>query len=45
MSFSTKFFELSDRMLQLIYRAMAEGSINEKKAVELSFKKVNDKLF
>ena len=31
----------SDRMQQLIYRAMAESLINEKKAIELSNKKVN----
>lgn len=29
-------FEYSDRMQQLIYRAMAEGLINEKKAAEIS---------
>jgi Zn-dependent peptidase ImmA (M78 family) len=35
-------FEQSDRMQQLIYRAMAEGLINEKKATELSNRKVNE---
>lgn len=29
-------FEYSDRMQQLIYRAMAEGLINDKKAASLS---------
>ena len=35
-------FEYSDRMQQLIFRAMAEGLINEKKAAELSNTKTQD---
>lgn len=35
-------FEYSDRMLQLIYRAMAEGLINDKKAAMLSSSLMHD---
>lgn len=35
-------FEYSDRMQQLIYRAMAEGLINEKKAYQLNAGKIHE---